>query len=123
MLKNYLTIAWRNILKNKAFSLINILGLARGMAAFLLIIQYVKFEFSYDDFHEKAGDIYRVRYDSYKDGRCEFKCVGAVPALGPTLKNEFPEVIEYTRMFPFYTGFVVNYNNQSYRINKTFIVD
>jgi putative ABC transport system permease protein len=52
MLKNYLKIAYRNLLKNKVFSLINILGLAIGMTACLLILQYVSFEMSYDNFRK-----------------------------------------------------------------------
>ncbi|MEM6843865.1 MAG: ABC transporter permease, partial [Bacteroidota bacterium] len=60
MLRSYLKIAYRNLLKNKVFSLINILGLAIGMAACLLILQYVTFELSYDNFHKKGDQIYRV---------------------------------------------------------------
>ncbi|HEX9957127.1 MAG TPA: ABC transporter permease, partial [Fibrella sp.] len=63
MLTNYLKIAWRNLLRHKAFSAINIVGLAIGMAACLLILQYVAFELSYDNFHEKGDRIYRVRQD------------------------------------------------------------
>jgi len=53
MIKNYLITAWRNLLKNKTFSTINVLGLAIGMAAFLLIINYLRFEYSFDDFNVK----------------------------------------------------------------------
>jgi putative ABC transport system permease protein len=68
MLKNYLTSAYRNLLNNKAFSLINIVGLAIGMAAFLLILQYVRFELSYDTFHKKGDRIYRVGTGIYREG-------------------------------------------------------
>ncbi len=60
MLRNYLTIACRSFVKNRMFSAVNILGLSVGLAAFILIILYVRFEFSYDDFHKDAGNIYRV---------------------------------------------------------------
>jgi len=53
MIKNYLITAWTNLLKNKTFSTINVLGLAIGMAAFLLIINYLRFEYSFDDFNVK----------------------------------------------------------------------
>ena len=53
MIKNYLITAWRNLLKNKTFSTINVLGLAIGIAAFLLIINYLRFEYSFDDFNVK----------------------------------------------------------------------
>jgi putative ABC transport system permease protein len=57
MLKNYLRITSRNLMKNKLFSLVNILGLALGMAACLLIFQYVNFEFSYDRYHPHSESI------------------------------------------------------------------
>ena len=60
MFSNYLKTAWRNLIKNKVFSFINIAGLSVGMAACLLILQYVSFELSYDRFNKNAADIYRV---------------------------------------------------------------
>ncbi len=54
MIKNYFKIAFRNLIRHKGFSLINITGLAIGMAAFMLIFMYVRFELSYDNFHEKG---------------------------------------------------------------------
>ena len=61
MLRNYLLVALRNLSRNRLSSLVNILGLAMGMAAFILIIQYVRFELSYDDFHEKPAE--SLRYE------------------------------------------------------------
>ncbi len=63
MLKNYLKIAFRKLWSNKAFSLINIIGLAVAMTACFLIYMYVSFEVSYDSFHTKADRIYRVVTD------------------------------------------------------------
>ena len=63
MCKNYFKIAFRNLSKNKAFSCINILGLAIGMSAFLLIFLYVTFELSYENFHKNRDRIYRLRND------------------------------------------------------------
>ncbi|HNC31834.1 MAG TPA: ABC transporter permease, partial [Cyclobacteriaceae bacterium] len=60
MFKNYLKVAFRNILKYKFFSLINILGMTIGVTACLLIALYVTFETSYDRFHEQAHKIYQV---------------------------------------------------------------
>jgi putative ABC transport system permease protein len=60
MLKNYLIIAWRNIRKSKAYSALNILGLAVGMAVFILIMLFVRYELSYDRYHENGRNIYRV---------------------------------------------------------------
>ncbi len=68
MIRNYFKTAWRNLWKNKVFSLINILGLSLGMAACLLILQYVNFELSYDHFNKNAADLYRVVNDRYQNG-------------------------------------------------------
>src|SRR5580698_591921 len=69
MLKSYFTTAWRNIRKNKVFSFINVIGLAIGMAACLLILEYVNFELSYDRFNKNIADIYRVYNDRYQNGK------------------------------------------------------
>ena len=63
MIKNYFKVAWRNIWKHKVFSGINIIGLAVGMTAFLMILMYVRFELSYDNFHAKADQVYRLNVD------------------------------------------------------------
>ena len=93
MLKNYFKIAWRNLLRNKLFSSINIFGLAIGMAACFLIVQYVDFEQSYDDFHKNGDRIYRVILESdEKDFAANH------PGTGPAMKADFPEVEEYARV-------------------------
>jgi putative ABC transport system permease protein len=83
MFKNYLLVTLRSVKKNRLFSLLNIIGLAIGMAAFILIILYVQFEFSYDRYHENADRIYRV----IREGRAFTPA-----ALGPELKEKIPEV-------------------------------
>ncbi len=100
MIFNYLKTALRNFLKHKSFTALNITGLALGMAASLLILQYVKYERSFDAFHSKAEDIYRIQYNGYHNGELSFECAAAVPAVGPALKNNFPEVKRFTRLFP-----------------------
>jgi len=100
MIKNYLTIALRSFLKHKTFTFLNVIGLSLGMVASLLILQYVKYERSYDTFHSKATDIYRVQYNQWQNGKLRFECAAAVPAVGPALKNNFPEVKRFTRLFP-----------------------
>ena len=98
MLKNYLTIAYRNLLKNKVFSLINILGLAIGMAACLLILQYVSFELSYDEFHERGDQIYRIRYDYTPRPDLLYSYATTYAGVGPRIQELFPGVIAYTRL-------------------------
>lgn len=99
MLRNYFKSACRILLKNKSFSIINILGLAIGMAASLLIFQYVAFEFSYDQFHEKAENIYRIQHDRYVDGKLQYQKAQSFISLGKTMTLEYPEVIDYTTLF------------------------
>jgi len=100
MLYSYFRTAIRNFLKHKGYTLLNITGLTLGMVSSLFIWQYVKYERSYDAFHSKAKDIYRVEYDQYQQGKLRFECAAAVPAVGPALKNNFPEVLQFTRLFP-----------------------
>ena len=98
MLTNYLKIAWRNLLRHKAFSAINIVGLAIGMAACLLILQYVAFELSYDNFHEKGDRIYRVRQDRYNAGKLSTEWVSGAYAAGNSFKDAFSEIEEYVKV-------------------------
>jgi putative ABC transport system permease protein len=101
MLKTYFKTAWRNLVKNKTFSLINIAGLAVGMAACLLILQYVLFELSYDRFNEHYADIYRVVNDRYQNGKLAQHGTITYSAVGPALKNDYPEVENNVRVEPF----------------------
>ena len=100
MIQNYLKIAYRNLLKNKVFSLINILGLAIGMAACLLILRYVVFESSYDAFHRQGDRLYRVALQSSIFGNATDISVANHPGVGRTLQQDFPEVTNFTRLFP-----------------------
>jgi putative ABC transport system permease protein len=99
MFSNYLKIAIRNVLAKKFYSVLNILGLAVGMAAFLMIVQYVIFEQSYDDFHAQKEQIYRVQLNSYLDGELVTQNAENFPGVGPALVEELPEVVNYTRLY------------------------
>src|SRR5882724_6505525 len=101
MIKNYSKTAWRNLWKNKAFSFINIIGLAIGMAACLLILQYVSFELSYDQFNKNASDIYRVYNDRYQNGKLVQHGTITYSAIGKAMQDDFPEVINHARVEPF----------------------
>ncbi|HEX8018557.1 ABC transporter permease [Mucilaginibacter sp.] len=98
MLKNYLLVAFRNLSKNKAFSTINIVGLAIGMAACLLILQYVSFELSYDDFHTKKDRVFRINQDRYNNGKLSTQWAGGAFAPGSAFKTELPEIEEYVKI-------------------------
>ena len=98
MIKNYFKIAWRNLLKNKTFSFINIIGLSSGLACFILIALYVADELSYDHFNKKADRIYRVNSDIVFGGNKLHLAVAPDP-MGATLKKDYPQVEEYVRFY------------------------
>jgi putative ABC transport system permease protein len=98
MITNYIKIALRNLLKRRGNTLLNIAGLTIGMTCCLLIFHYVSYERSYDDFHPKGNDIVRLRLDSYKAGELRWKSATVFPAIGPTMKKDFPEVESFCRL-------------------------
>lgn len=100
MIKNYFKTAWRNLWKNKVFSLINILGLSLGMAACLLILQYVNFELGYDHFNANASNIYRVVNDRYQNNKLIQHGTITYSGVSKAMKDDFPEVQNYTRVLP-----------------------
>ncbi|MDR6804486.1 putative permease [Dyadobacter sp. BE34] len=98
MLKNYLKIAFRNLLRNKAFSSINILGLSVGMASAVLILFWMYNEISYDRFHKNKDYLYEAWNRGTFDGKLQ--CWNSTPqVLGPTLKTEYPEVSHISRNY------------------------
>ena len=103
MLKNYLKIAVRNLMKRKGFSLINIFGLATGMAVCLLIVLFVQSELSYDEHHKKADNIYRVALDRSYPGRTTSYAIIPQSYAGAFV-TDFPEVMETVRIFNFTGG-------------------
>jgi len=98
MLKNYLKIAWRNLVKNRTFSIINILGLAIGLCCFLLIALWVMDELSFDKYNKRADRIYRINSD-IKFGGSELKLPVASDMMGQMLKKDYPQVEQYTRIY------------------------
>jgi putative ABC transport system permease protein len=97
MLKNYLTIAIRNLLRQKGYTALNIAGLAIGMATCMLIMLFVQDELSYDRYNEKADQIYRVVFRGKLNGNEIAVPLAPAPAA-QTLKNDYPEVLEATRL-------------------------
>jgi len=98
MIKNYFKIAWRNIVHQKAYSAINIVGLAIGIAACLLILQYVSFELSYENFHDKKDRIYRVQQDRYDAGKLSTQWASGAYAVGNSFKDAIPEIEDYVKV-------------------------
>ena len=120
MLRNYILTAYRNLLRNKIFSLINISGLAVGMAACILITQYVVFERSYDTFHDHYKDLYRLVNVRYYPTHTD-KSAGCITSLGPTLKETFPEVTDFTRCSK--STRVFSWNDSPFQFTRVFSVD
>jgi putative ABC transport system permease protein len=120
MIRNYIKIAIRNLWRHKSFSLINIIGLAIGMTAFMLIFMYVQFELSYDKFHAKADRVYRLNVDIKSANDVMHEAWSSAP-MGPALKADFPEIQESTRLFPY--GTIVKANNRLFKEDRIFFAE
>ena len=99
MLRNYLKIAFRNLMKYKFISFINLFGLTVGLSCCLLILTYIINELSYDKFNDKASQIYRVtRSFNTPDGIENLHLSSVAPPFGPLLQNDFPDIQKMTRI-------------------------
>ena len=104
MFKNYIKITLRNLARQKGYALINILGLAIGIACFILIALWVFDELSYDQFHQQKHRIFRVNTISPDYGLA----TSSSWRLGPVMKYVYPEVESYTRVWPWdHSGWVL----------------
>ena len=119
MITNYLKIASRNLWKHRGFSAINILGLAIGMSACLLISLYVSFELSYDNFHSKADRIFRIVTDIETSSETSHK--GSSWAYGPNMKRDFPEIESFVRLSR--VSFLVRKGEAKFQEEKTLFAD
>ena len=97
MFKNDFKIAFRNLLKNKTYSLINIFGLTIGTLSCLYIMLYVGDQYSYDKHHPQAENIYRITSTLQLPGDKHINSTVS-PPTAPAMKRDFPEVIQYTRV-------------------------
>lgn len=111
MIRNYFKTAWRNLLRNKGFSLINILGLAAGLTCCLLLTLYLQHELSYDRFHKKGDRIVRVIME-YKVGDFGQKGDFTSTKVFPEFKRQFPEVVSGTRLSS--TDRIVKYGDNTW---------
>jgi len=118
---NNIKIAFRNSMRNRLFTLINISGLALGLACCLVIVLYVTQELSYDKFHKDAEKIYRVGIKANLNGN-KWDVPSTQAPLGHTLKNQYPEVEEYMRLAN-YQEQMIKVGEKSHLINKAYAVD
>jgi len=122
MLKNYLTIAVRNLMRHKAYMLINIAGLSIGMACTMIILLWVQYELSYDRYHEHADRIYRLA--TYIDfGKWQGKLAVSNFPAGPYLKRHVPEVLEAVRLQKIRDKLQVQFNGKQFFEKDIFIAD
>ncbi|WP_298311251.1 FtsX-like permease family protein [uncultured Aquimarina sp.] len=98
MIKNYIKIAWRSLRKNKLQTIINLLGLTVGTVCCLSILLYVFAQLGYDDHHDNAESLYRVRTVIDDPSSVQFNAASSGPPIGFAMKEDFPEVIEATRL-------------------------
>lgn len=122
MIRNYLIITLRNLLRQKGYSIINILGLAIGLAAFILIVLFVNNELSYDKFHDKSDRIYRVSVEGIIAGDALNVAVSAAPT-GEAMMRDIPEIINVTRIDEFAQSIHFSYNDKNFYQEGMLFVD
>ena len=116
MFKNFLLISFRNLARYKVVTFINLSGLILGFLCSLLILEYVLYERSYDNFHSKGDHIYRLAYNRYQGGKLLWKTANSFCPSGPFLKENFPEVREYVTLQRFYNITVCRENEKGEKI-------
>jgi putative ABC transport system permease protein len=116
MFKNYLLVALRNMKKHKWYSFINIAGLALGIACCILMLLWVRYEFSFDRFHENADEIYRI-ISEVPTGNQIIQNARTPNPIGSTLKDEYPEVVNFT-MTQGVEGWLVRYGEKQFVNDK-----
>jgi putative ABC transport system permease protein len=121
MFKNYFKTAWRNLWKHKSFSAINIIGLSIGLAACIVIMMFVYYERSFDDFHSK--NIYRLNEVQKFEGMVSSQKVAlSMFPMGSTLQHDFPEIRNFTRVH--WTGkYQMTFGEKRIYFHESFFVD
>src|SRR5919199_3233500 len=120
MIRSFLKTTFRNLWKHRGFSFINIMGLAVGMAACFLIFLYVSFELSYDNFHSKARNIYRLVTDVKTPSETLHAGITNWP-FAPTIKADFPEVASFVRIYR--TGLLIRKDDKKFQEDRTLFAD
>ncbi len=113
MFRNNFTVALRSLLKNRVYSIINVVGLSIGIAVFLLIFLFIEFERSFDQFHVNKERIFRVQQDRLNQSELTEHTVAACFGAGPALEDDFPEVRSFVRIST--TAPILQFNGQGYK--------
>ena len=122
MFQNYIKIAIRNLLKQKSFTFINVIGLAIGMTCFVLIFLYVRFELSYDNSHEKADQTYRVAIERIYPDKVRLWGRTAFP-IARTFQDEYDEILQGTRLLSNNNTIVITYGEKNIEENRVMFAD
>ena len=122
MVKNDLKIALRTLKRNKLYTAINVFGLSVGLAAAILILLHIRFEFSYDNFHLNRDTIFRLSVDHHKEGKSIYESPVYTAPLAPAMANRFPEIETYTRIRQPRTGYLYN-ERRGFRFNQVCFAD
>jgi len=121
MFTNYFKIAWRNLVRNKIFSIIKISGLSIGLTVCMLIFLYTKDEISYDQFHENKAQLYRI-VQTWQFGKDPSQTIGITNSVvGESFAKEIPEVQQYVRING--VAITVKRNNDVFTENSLFVDD
>jgi putative ABC transport system permease protein len=123
MLKNLLRTSFRQLGKRKGYALLNIAGLAAGMAACLLIFEYTAFERSYEDFNPRKDRIVRIQDEEYQNGKLIIPCASAMPTLAPLIANDLPEVAAACRLYKSSFLLANDTRNVRFRENTVYYAD
>jgi len=123
MQKNTLRTAFRHLRKRKGSAALNILGLTAGIACCLLIFEYVAYERSYENFNPNADRIVRIQNEEYQHGKMVVPCASSMPALGPALKKDFPEVESVCRLTRIWSLVGNDARNIRFREDEIYYVD
>jgi putative ABC transport system permease protein len=123
MIRNILLVTWRNLIKNRFYTSINIIGLALGLATFIVIGAYVRFEKSYDRMHADAENIYRVESAFYKGDELTDNWPTSTNGYAKAMKENFSEVTSFTRINWHNSERVIRYNNIKYREENVCFAD
>ena len=123
MIKNYLKVSIRNLLKHKGYAFINILGLAVGIAASVLIFLYITNEMSYDRFHEKTDRTYRIKADWSNKGDSRIHQLGTPFILAQTIREKYPQVEAITQISGPLGDVIIKYRDTAFKETEAFCAE
>ncbi len=123
LFKSYFKLSFRNFLRNRMSSGINLFGLIIGLFVPLMIAQYALFELRYDQFHTNYDQIYRVSFQREMENEVVFDGATTFLPVGPLMMDEYPEVLNQCRFYYPFTHGMVNYGDEAYHLEKPFFVE